>query len=542
MERINEAINEIEKINQNYNISNDSMTKLRTEISEAKVCIPIIGKFSSGKSALVNTILGYGNKKRILKEDITPETAIPAEILYTDGEDEVTLVKHDGQQQKISVEEFRKYQVGKLEEYQIDAKTIKNARIKLRCSALRKFPDVMLVDMPGFESGIEIHNRAIDDYLPKSLAYIITFPADDMIVRSSVGNILKELCVNDMPICITITKYDKSNHDFEETYENLKISLKKYIGDRKIRYCMTSSFTGDVEELEEFLEEIQEQSQEILTNKYKKILMPLVENTENYLKTVINTSKMSESELGEQEERLQKKLANLNSKFMDNKERFEAELSECVEQIVVDVENALSSEESRLIIMVMNNQDINDHLNVLVRREVTKSVRKHLIPKIKKYLKKVEDTIKGESMGDVQVNFAFDAEGFNKDLTGNIVAGITIAMLGPLVGVIAALLLKRSNDKKREEQKQKIKRELRSRVFPEIIDQVRENLNVEIQGQIERMNSKIENQLNERKDTLEKAMNDVKEQKEKEKQQKDDQMNNINIDLQNIAQIKQDLL
>ena len=305
---------------------------------------------------------------------------------------------------------------------------------------------------------------------------------------------------------------------------------------------MTSSFTGDVEELEEFLEEIQEQSQEILTNKYKKILMPLVENTENYLKTVINTSKMSESELGEQEERLQKKLANLNSKFMDNKERFEAELSECVEQIVVDVENALSSEESRLIIMVMNNQDINDRLNVLVRREVTKSVRKHLIPKIKKYLKKVEDTIKGESMGDVQVNFAFDAEGFNKDLTGNIVAGITIAMLGPLVGVIAALLLKRSNDKKREEQKQKIKRELRSRVFPEIIDQVRENLNVEIQEQVERMNDVIESQLNERKDTLEKAMNDVKEQKEKEKQQKDDQMNNINIDLQNIAQIKQDLL
>lgn len=59
----------------------------------AKVCTPIIGKFSSGKSALINTILGY--TRRILKEDITPETAVPAEIVYSDSEDRIIVVNND---------------------------------------------------------------------------------------------------------------------------------------------------------------------------------------------------------------------------------------------------------------------------------------------------------------------------------------------------------------------------------------------------------------------------------------------------------------
>lgn len=101
----------------------------------------------------------------------------------------------------------------------------------------------MLVDMPGFESGFEIHNKAIDDYLPQSLAYIVTFPADDMIVRSSIGEILKELCLHDMPLCIVITKYDKANDDFELVFEKMKESLRRYVGDRKLSIALPAART-----------------------------------------------------------------------------------------------------------------------------------------------------------------------------------------------------------------------------------------------------------------------------------------------------------
>ena len=212
MEKVMSALDELKRINAAYGISTESIENLQDEMNRAKVCTPIIGKFSSGKSALVNTILGYSNK--LLKEDITPETAVPTEIVYADIEDKITIVRNDGAYKFISVDEYR--------EFKADATTVRKTILQLRNSFLKKIPDVMLVDMPGFESGFEVHNKAIDNYLPQSLAYIVAFPADDLIVRSSVGNILKELCLYDMPLCIVITKYDKKNDDFELTFEKMK--------------------------------------------------------------------------------------------------------------------------------------------------------------------------------------------------------------------------------------------------------------------------------------------------------------------------------
>ena len=68
MEKITKALSELHKINNAYSLSNDVVEKLIKETETAKVCTPIIGKFSSGKSALLNTLLGYSRK--ILKEDI----------------------------------------------------------------------------------------------------------------------------------------------------------------------------------------------------------------------------------------------------------------------------------------------------------------------------------------------------------------------------------------------------------------------------------------------------------------------------------------
>ena len=189
MEKVRKALEELKKINAAYGISTENILRMQEEIQDAKVCTPVIGKFSSGKSALVNTILGYSRK--MLKEDITPETAIPTEIVYTELDEMFMIFLNDDTCMNKPIEDFR--------EYEADAKTVKNVRVMLKNNNLERIPDVMLVDMPGFESGFEIHNKAIDDYLPQSLAYIVTFPADDMIVRSSIGEILKELCLHDMP-------------------------------------------------------------------------------------------------------------------------------------------------------------------------------------------------------------------------------------------------------------------------------------------------------------------------------------------------------
>lgn len=532
MEKVIAILDELKSMNNAYGISSDAITELCKEIATAKVCTPIIGKFSSGKSALVNTLLGYN--KKILREDITPETAIPAEIVYTDSEDVVSIIRNDGVYEDISVDEYRTYKA--------DASTIKCARIYLKNSFLEEIPDVMLVDMPGFESGFEIHNKAIDNYLPQSLAYIVAFPADDMIVRSSVGNILKELCLHDMPLCVVITKYDKCNDEFDVTFEKMKESLKRYVGDREIRFCRTSSSMGDAEEVEGFLKEIQEESQDILASKYKLLTMPIVENLENYLITTMNGSQLSESELDEKEEKLQKQLSSLDSKLSNEQKDFEPQLSECIGEIKNDVQSAMEAEEFILVAMVMNGQGINDHLNSVVRNAVTVSVKKRFIPKVEKYLNRVSKVIDSESVGDVHISFAFDTEKLNKGLTSSIVAAVAGLLFGvPIIGIIAGIFMKIRNDKKREEIKQEIRRKLRKEVYPQVLSDVERGMENAISKQMALINTSIEEELKNQRTTLEKAMADLRQQINDEAEKKENLVIDIKNDLTRLEEIKNEL-
>lgn len=533
MEKVISMLKEIENINNAYDISSDGISRLQEEISKAKVCVPIIGKFSSGKSALVNTILGYS--KKILKEDITPETAIPAEIVYTDSEEMVTIISNDGTYKQLAIDNYKKYEA--------DANTVKSARIQLRNSFLEQISDVMLVDMPGFESGFEIHNKAIDNYLPQSLAYIVAFPADDMIVRSSVGNILKELCLHDMPLCVVITKYDKRNDDFEVTFEKLKESLKRYVGNREIRYCITSSFTGDAEELEEFLKEIQENSQDILESKYKKLVIPIVKNTENYLNTILNNSQLSESELDGKEEELEKQLFNLDSKFSKEKQDFDMEIIECVDEIKSDVQNAMEAEESTLVTMIMNNQGINDHLNSVVRNTLTVSVKKRFIPKVEKYINRIQKEINDEAIGNFNISFTFDSEKLNKGMTGAIVAVVAGILIGlPVLGVIIGVFMKKSRNKKREEAKQEIRQKLRTEVFPQVLKEIGNGIEITITKEIKLVNTSIEKEVANQKKTLEKAMSDLRQQMNDEKAKKENLVIDIKEDLERLKAIEEVLV
>lgn len=533
METMREVLGELKNINGAYDLSVEQIEEILEDMPDAKVCTPIIGKFSSGKSALVNTLLGY--QRRLLKEDITPETAVPAEIVYDGEEDWVRLFRDDGMYKDIDVAEYR--------EIELNATRITRVRLALKNRFLEKIPDVMIVDMPGFESGFEIHNKAIDNYLPQSLAYIVVFPADDMIVRASVGNILKELVLHDMPICVCITKYDKRNDEFDVSLEKLKESLRKYIGNREVEICRTSSFEGDASDVEEFLVGIEERSQEILARKFKGKVLSELEKTENYLRATLKNGELSESELDEEEERLEKQMASLNYKFSGEKDDFELQISESIEEIKADVEAALEAEESTFVTMAINNQNLSEHINTVVRNAVTNSVNKRFIPKVEKYLKRVEKCIKGEEIGNVHISFNFDAKQINTGITASVLAVVAGLALGPVLGAIAAgiafLVSKFSADKKREEQRSAVRAKLRNEVYPQIMREVENGVRMAIEKQMQLINTSIEDELTYQKETLEKAMSDLRVRMSDEKTKKENLVADVQSDLARIRQLRE---
>lgn len=539
MERINNALIELQKTNDIFEISNEAVEGVMAELKTAKVCTPIIGKFSTGKSALVNTVLGYSRK--ILKEDITPETAVPVEITYNANEDVAGVYYNDGTYEAVEVSEYKNLQV--------DANTVRCAKLSLRNSFLGEISDVMLVDMPGFESGYEVHNRAIDNYLPKSLAYIITFAADDMIVRTSVGNILKELCLHDMPICIAITKFDKCNDEFEHSFQNLKENLRKFVGNRELHYCVTSSFNGDVDELYDFLRTIQEESQNILFKQFSAKVLVLVDTTENYLMTTLKSSEMSESELDEQEGKLGKKLDALNGEFEKEKSNFDNIVSDCVDEIKVDIENALRAEEDSFVAMLMNKQSIGDRINLIVRNAVTQSVKKRFIPKVEKYLKRLNDCVVGASIDSVNVHLNINPEDVNKGILSTAVSGAaaaaTLLVAGPIIGgvvlAITALFNKWNESKKREELKNQIRMKLNSEVYPQVVDEVGNKIESALMAQLEVINTSIEENIANQREVLEKAIHDLRNKINDERTNKENLVASIQANLEVISNIRANL-
>lgn len=534
MKRIIESLEELHEISEAYSLTNETIEKTLVEAKSAKVCIPIIGKFSSGKSALLNTVLGYSIK--LLKEDITPETAVPAEITYSFDCDSVYIEKNDGSCESITIDAYKQLDA--------DANIVKKTRLNLKNSFLGKIPDVMLVDMPGFESGYDVHNKAIDNYLPQSLAYIIAFPADDMIVRSSVGDILKELCLHDMPLCIVITKYDKRNDDYDDTLTALKESLKRYIGDREVTYCTTSSFSGDAEELKDFLEGIQERSQEILAKEYRTAVLAEADRIENSLRTRLKKSEMSESELEEAKDKLNKQLDALNNRFSQEKEDFDLQLSECIEEIKGDVQIALETEESTFVTMAMNSQSINERINTVVRNAVTVSIKRRFIPMVEKYLKRVSNCISGETIDDVHIPFNFNVEKVSNGMLSTAVAGVSAAILvGPIFGAIVtgivALINKFRGDKKREEIKSQIREKLNSEVYPQVLREVGSSIEAVITKQIKLINTSIEEEITIQRSTLNKELEDTTQKWNEEKATKEKLQTDIKKDLEKIRLIRE---
>lgn len=533
MESFYNLLENLEEINQHYNLSVERLHALREEFSNAKVCTPLIGRFSSGKSALLNTLLGYGTK--LLSENIAPETAVPTELEYVEVEpaEPVTVYFRDKEPQSCSLQDYR--------EMTPDANSIDRIHIQLCVSTLAQFPDVQLVDMPGFESGLEVHNRAIDSYLGNSMAYLVAFPVDDMVLRSTIGSILKELCLHEMPLAIIITKCDKedSDEDFEEKKESLRQSLKKYVGERKIYWCQTSSFDGKVESLVRFLQEVQAQAQELRVRKFHALLKPEVENTKCYLQSQLKGTSLSESKLAAQEEKLREESDELKKELVGLFENFGSKIPQCVNKISGEVRDALQDSEGTLVAMVMNNQDINEQLNTTVRGAVTRGVQAHYLPLVRQYMQEASDI--GIDLG-VDLNIYMG--GFNLEtnqMTARIVAGVIAVFFNLLGGLILHILFRHREKQKREEAKNAIRSELNQRVYPQIVDQVEKGLAAEIRKHAKSVEQTIRAQGDARRAMLEKSMTDLRARMADEQQKKEQAAAQMQADLKQLEDMQNEL-
>lgn len=163
-----------EELKENIHISES----LKQDIAEAELIVPVVGAFSAGKSTLINSFLGAEH----LLVGITPETSLATELRYS-GSKSIEAVGKDGEGSTVENLEALKEQAA---QYQY-------AKVFLKSEPLRAIQPLVLVDMPGFDSPLDLHHRAILTYLARGSHYAVLISVEEGTVTRSVQRRIAEL-------------------------------------------------------------------------------------------------------------------------------------------------------------------------------------------------------------------------------------------------------------------------------------------------------------------------------------------------------------
>lgn len=171
------------------------LSDLEKEVDSFCAKIVMAGQFSAGKTALINAFLGG---EEILPENISPQTALATELVYGPAA-RVIFVHKDGSREEVALDDARDFPA---------AECLKCIYV-LPQEVLRQIPELTLVDMPGFDSGIEAHNRALFQYIGEAAAYIFVIDVKNGTLTASSAAFLAELRQYASTIRFVLTKCDE---------------------------------------------------------------------------------------------------------------------------------------------------------------------------------------------------------------------------------------------------------------------------------------------------------------------------------------------
>lgn len=218
----------------------------------SELLVPFIGAFSSGKSSLINALLG----EALLSTDITPETALPIE-LRAGSQRIFNACWPDGRREAIPEPQF----------LSADFAELANADgwIEAEISHLQDWPKLVLVDLPGWSSGESTHERHVDEYLfrlsqshlDKNTLFVLVIGADEGTLRDNVRERLQQIDLGGASYLLVLSKADKRTPNDQQTVlEHLREAVTATMGKPPRQVLLTSARKQEVEGLRLAIDEV----------------------------------------------------------------------------------------------------------------------------------------------------------------------------------------------------------------------------------------------------------------------------------------------
>lgn len=327
--------------------------------------ILVVGGFSAGKSALLNTFLG---SEEILPENISPETAIATEIVYGDTE-KVIRVAETGTENICSLADVRNLSVKGYTKYVY----------VLKRPQLKDLHDLVLVDMPGFDSGIEAHNRALMQCIGEAAAYIFVIDITKGTVGQNSLAFLDEIKTYSHSFAFVLTKTDKmSPTDIELVRPQIQATLDSALG-KKARLLVTSiRETATQEKLTQIFCSFSADT--LLLPKIGGQVMMLLQQVLDGLEAQFDAVEFNTRDIDSEIQRRQSQKTLILNKMRQEKHRLHQEMQTNVPaKVIGDAENALRNALPVLTQSAMRgNEAFSETVNNILRPVLLQSTEHHI--------------------------------------------------------------------------------------------------------------------------------------------------------------------
>lgn len=514
-------IGEVKNIISPLEISDNKLSEIQGNITDAELIVPVVGGFSAGKSTLLNSFLG----NEILPTAVTPETALATELRYSDS-NYIEAVTASGAVERHQLADFARLKD--------NAQNFKNLRVYLNNENLKAIQPLVLVDMPGFDAPIENHNQAILNYLERGVFFVFLTSIEDGNITLSMKREIDNLqqIGKGFAFCISKTNLrapddvkavqqkiaEQLEDDFDYTGQ---IALLDMDGGNNLKNILTAVNPDELFKLL-FIDELRENYTGLIQS----------------INVKISTFKSNRKEIEETLSALQNSLQGIEAKkqsaINDVEQRYSRDSVSVINQAVT---SAILQQKMRLVDLAINNQgaferELNDITkNALLSAVQTRfrAISQDLIEEMGNDINAQLATLPDGGLGgiamDVLANSRADAFGkvantalksISKAIMVNVTSTTLKALLGGVFGIVGAVLLFLpeiislfTKGEKERRQREQVEQAIINNVIPQIQQQLNtvlpDLMNQNITALINQVSEQFEEQLQQKRNEIEAA-------------------------------------